>query len=420
MNVKIAKFENHYWTILGRQLRDHLRRSLEKHVAERALLTGQMPSFVTQREGTFPLGEVPVFVFHAVEPTRLEAKFLYLQTNNYRTLDADELEAACREGVRKGREVALTFDDATWTFWAYAFPLLKKYGLRSVLFAIPGIVPDDSTPYPNLEDVCAGRRTEEELEGRGKIQPLCTWRELSIMHESGIVDVQSHSLTHARVPVSSHLVDFLHPDFDTDFYGNVNVPISSLDIPEKPERKLRLGAPVFESAPHMACRPRFREAPELVERMLGYVDKRGSGAFFRRPSWRKELANFFRRWPAGRLGSFQTLPDMKAAARRELEESKKILEERLAGKEIRHFCYPWFTASDMADRLTAQAGYRTVHYGLQTNHRRKWSTEVPFRIRRISDAYLFRLPGKGRLSIWSIYRSFMADRVHRFASKTSV
>jgi peptidoglycan/xylan/chitin deacetylase (PgdA/CDA1 family) len=68
--------------------------------------------------------EIPVFVFHEVAPRRLETQLLYLRSNGYCTLDADELEAAAKGGIRKEREVALTFDDATWTFWMYAYPLL--------------------------------------------------------------------------------------------------------------------------------------------------------------------------------------------------------------------------------------------------------------------------------------------------------
>jgi peptidoglycan/xylan/chitin deacetylase (PgdA/CDA1 family) len=384
-----------------------LRRSLEKNAPEvRAFLTGQIPSFVTQSGGSTPVGEVPVFVFHDVAPKRLEAQLLYLRSNGYCTLDANQLAAAAKGGTRKEHEVALTFDDATWTFWAYAYPLLKKYGFRAILFAIPGIVPDDSTPHPSLEDLWDGRCTQEDLDKRGTIQPLCTWHELAIMHESGLVDVQSHSLTHARVAISARLVDFLHPGFDR-YIHNLNVPISSLDNPKYPERKLRLGAPVFASAPRMVCRPRFRETPELIETMTGYVEEHGGVTFFDRPSWRKELLALFKRWPADKLGSFETSEERESAVRRELSESRRILEERLVGKEVRHFCYPWCAGSETADRLAAEAGYQTVHYGPELKGGKAQIVRAPLRVRRLPDEYLFRLPGDGRVSIRSIWMNRM-------------
>jgi peptidoglycan/xylan/chitin deacetylase (PgdA/CDA1 family) len=380
-----------------------LRRSFDKNASEgKAFLTGQMPSFVTRRKLSTPLQEVPVFVFHEVEPEPFEAQLHYLQSNGYRTLDANALEAVTRGGGREGSEVCLTFDDGTSTFWSYAFPLLKKFGFRAILFVIPGVVPEDATSYPNLEDLWEGRCVPEDLERRRHIQPLCTWHELATMHASGLVDIQSHSLTHARTHVSSRLIDFLHPGFET-YFSNTGVPISSLDHPEYPERKLRLGAPVFDFAPRLAGRLRFKETPALVEAMTGYVEDHGGSTFFGRPSWRKELVALFRRWPTEKLGSFETSEEMESAIRRELAESRKILEERLANKEVRHFCYPWFASSDMADRLAVEAGYRTLHYGPALNGRKMQTIGEPFRIRRISEEYFFRLPGDGRSSLWSIW-----------------
>jgi peptidoglycan/xylan/chitin deacetylase (PgdA/CDA1 family) len=384
------------------RLQYELRRSFEKNAPElKALLRGQMPSFVTEVLKSSTINEIPVFVFHDIEPKQFEHQLLYLRDNNYQTLNADELEQLAHDGMSNGRKVALTFDDATWTFWAYAFPLLKRYHLQAILFSVPGIVPEDLTVYPNLEDVWAGRGILEDLARRSKTQPLCTWRELAIMHESGIVDIQSHSLTHARVPIYPRLVDFLHPDFDT-YTSNFNVPISSQNNPEHPQRPLRLGAPVFESAPQMACRPRFNESSALVQTITGYVEEHGGVAFFSRRGWRRELLALFKKWPTQKLGSFDTQKDMEAAIRRELTRSKEILEERLV-KSVRHFCYPWFAGSSLADRLAAKAGYRTVHYGPDINDRKEPSREVPLRIRRVSNGYLFRLPGKNRASILKIW-----------------
>ena len=361
------------------------------------------------------MGEVPVFVFHEVRPERLEAQLHFLRSNGYRTLDAEELEASIHGNMEKGRHVVLTFDDATWTFWAYAFPLLKKYGFRAILFAIPGIVPEDSTPYANFEDVWRNECPLGEIESRAEIQPLCTWRELAIMHESKIADIQSHSLTHARVAVSPRVVDFLHPDFETGFYREM-IPISSEDDALYPERKLRLGAPVFEFSPRMSCRPRFMEAPELAKTTTAYVDNHGGSAFFGRPKWRKELTTLLGGWSAERMGDFETPEEMLSAVRRELTESKKLLEDNLVGNHVRHFCYPWFVGSDMADNLASEAGYRTVHYGLSINCRKPQTSGAPLRVRRISEEFLFRLPGTGRWPIWSISSIWM-NRARRLVKR---
>jgi peptidoglycan/xylan/chitin deacetylase (PgdA/CDA1 family) len=369
----------------------------------KAVLTGDMRAFFTRVTAAPCSGEVPVFLFHAVKPAQLDIQLRYLQVNGYCTVDADALETIVRMSPRNERAIALTFDDATWTFWAYAFPLLKRYGFRAILFVIPGIVPDDLEHYPNLDDVWSGDCTMADVENRGRIQPLCTWRELRTMHDSGMVDIQSHSLFHSRVAISPRLVDCLYPGFDTDFYGNVNVPISSLDDPHYPSRKLRLGAPVFESAPRLVCRPRFKESPELVNAMTRYVKEHGDNAFFGRPNWRTELESIYRKRPCGSLGEYETSEEMEVAARRELFQSKEILEQRFPGKKVLHFAYPWFGGSDMADRLAAETGYRMVYYGKSINSRRTNNNRIPLRIRRISEKYVCRLPGEGRQPLWPFW-----------------
>ena len=380
-----------------RQLRRSLRSSLTKNAPEiQALVTGNMPSFVIRASRR--MTGVPVFFFHDVEPGRFEAQLRYLGANGYRTLDADQLEARLRrpqdQGRDDGRDVALTFDDATWTFWAYAFPLLRRHGARAILFAIPGIVPDDPAPYPNLEDFWAGRCSPADIAARAKVQPLCTWRELRALHASGVVNIQSHSLTHALVPASARIDDFVHPGFAAGTFANSDLPLASSDDPRQPARRLRLGAPVLEAASRLCGRPRFLEAPELAQALVDHVAARGGAAFFERPSWRRELATLADAWPTDRRGRLETPEQTRAAIRDELALSKALLEQRLPGKAVRHFCYPWFDGCDLADRLAAEAGYRTVHGGIGVRSRH--GTAMPLPVQRVSEEYLFRLPGEGR------------------------
>jgi peptidoglycan/xylan/chitin deacetylase (PgdA/CDA1 family) len=374
----------------------------------RALLSGRIPAFAW---GGRVAGQVPVFVFHEVKPARFEAQLTYLRANGYRSLDADQLEDVLRPSGHADAAVALTFDDATWTFWAFAFPLLRRYGFRAILFAIPGLVPDDPTHYPNLDDVWAGRSTLSELQARATLQPLCTWRELAVMHESGLVDIQSHSLTHSRIAVSPRVVDFHRPDFDTYFFGNANIPVSVRDHPERPERRLRLGAPVFESASRLACRRRYREDPRLVDALTRYVDAQGGASFFAAADWRRRLRREVAGWPASRRGGFESEAEMVAAVRCELAESKRLLEDRL-DNPVRHFCYPWFEGNALADRLAAEAGYRSVHYGVLVA--RGAACEQPLlQVARLSEEYLFSLPGSGRVAPWWVWWV----RLTRFAAK---
>lgn len=377
----------------------------------RAAFSGTLPRFLRTTED--PEGEIPVFVFHSVEPARFEEQLGYLANNGYTTLDAKELVAALQGGTRVGqRTVALTFDDATGSFWAVAFPLLKKYGFRAILFAISGLVPDDDHLYPNLEDVWRGQATYEEIANRECIQPLCTWSELLNMHQSGVVDVQSHSLTHARINVSSKVVDFIHPRFNTYSFENVSIPISRNDSVERPLRRVRLGEPVYESASRLSGGPRFLEDSRISEKLVQYVEHEGGTAFFSRFNWRSKLYRIHRSLVAqtGMQTEYETPQQTERAIKMELSYSQELLEKRLPGKTIQHLCYPWFQGSSLADRIAGECGYRSVFYGLESGANDE-SKALPLKIRRVSEEYLFCLPGQGRRSMSSVW----TEKISRLA-----
>ncbi len=390
-----------------------LRRAYEKNVDEwLALARGHMPGFVAGRAGGLA-GETPVFCFHEVEPGRFERQLRHLHQNGYPSVDASELEQLLRSPGAARRQVALSFDDATSSFWTYAFPLLRHYGCRAILFAIPGLVPDDETEYPTLDDLWRGRATPEELAARAHTQPLCTWRELRAMHASGVVDVQSHSMTHSRVATGPRLVDFYHRGYPIERYGAVNVPISSLHDPLRAERWPWPGAPIFENAPRTAGRPRFLEPRALDEALAAHVAVRGGERFFAQEGWRRELEALVAQFSPGRRGRYETEAETRRALVWELGESKRLLEERLPGKLVTQFCYPWFQGSALSDRLAGEVGYAAVHYGLRLPRDRAPGSQIPLPIRRISDDYLLRLPGEGRLPLRAIWRERTASSLAR-------
>lgn len=375
-----------------RSLRRTLRRSLRKNLDEgRALVSGQMPAFVT-RPRPEEIERIPAFTFHDVEPASFERQLEHLAAGGYRPVAADELA----EGGPAERRVALTFDDATWTFWAYAFPLLGRFRFQAVLFVVPGVVPEAAGVRPTLEDVWSGRASRGDVERAGRASEFCTWPEIERMHASGLVDVQSHSLSHVRIPTGPRVIDFLHPDFERAV-GGFEIPQSALDRDVPPERPLRLGAPVFVSRPRLAGDRRFREAPSVVQELVTHVADRGGPAYFDQPRWRTSLRRVLDRVPDGDLGAYETAADREAALRRELVESKRLIEDRL-GTVVRHLAYPWHAGSDLGDRLARDAGYRSVLYGSFLVGSPP-AADGPLRLRRLPERYLLRLPGRGRATL---------------------
>lgn len=139
---------------------------------------------------------VPIFMYHfvsedpggnpypenVVRPSELEKQLKYLSTNGYETIfvtDLDNLQ------IYK-KPVILTFDDGFLDFYTNAFPLFKKYNMRASLYVVKDFTVKGG--YCNIDQI-------KEME------------------ESGLIDIQSHTVTHTRLAtlnldqIKSELID---------------------------------------------------------------------------------------------------------------------------------------------------------------------------------------------------------------------
>src|SRR6266511_3059109 len=196
---------------MTRSVLNSLKEHYNKASCELRFLRGRSyPDFVFRRQTGELNGEIPVFCFHSVSPDDFEEKLAYLKANSYRTLTADAFYE-CLQGKRPAhpKAVMLTFDDGWRSLWAVAYPLLRKNGLVGVAFIVPNWVQDSEECYSNLEDHWDGKATlEEVLAQNDGASPYVTWQEVQRMHKSGVIDFQSHSLTHGTVFTSEQIVDF--------------------------------------------------------------------------------------------------------------------------------------------------------------------------------------------------------------------
>ena len=146
-----------------------------------ALFNGALPDFVLAARPRELDGGIPVFSYHLVHAATFEADLAFLRDNGYRTLSAREFVAALGGELRvPPRSVLLSFDDGPANFHAVALPLLRRYAARAVAFVAPGLHADEDTAP-------AGDR------------PM-SWQELREVHDSGLVELQSHTLESRYVP----------------------------------------------------------------------------------------------------------------------------------------------------------------------------------------------------------------------------
>lgn len=151
---------------------------------------------------------IPIFMYHFItddygnatdtenylSPTKLETQLKYISDNGYQTVYITELDKL----YKYTKPVALTFDDCFVYFYNNAFPLFKKYNLKASIYII--------TNYINGPNYLTTAQIKE-------------------MKESGIIDIQSHSLSHpylSRIPIdqaSKEIIDskkILKELFDVD------------------------------------------------------------------------------------------------------------------------------------------------------------------------------------------------------------
>ncbi|USB31677.1 polysaccharide deacetylase family protein [Paenibacillus sp. YPG26] len=123
---------------------------------------------------------VPILLYHSVsgdqgdplkiEPARFEEQMTYLMNEGYHSITFNEL----REGWYNGRAlppkpIIITFDDGYEDNYSAAYPILLRTGMKATIFAVTG-----------------------SIGAPGRL----TWNQLHTMESSGLVDTQSHTVTH--------------------------------------------------------------------------------------------------------------------------------------------------------------------------------------------------------------------------------
>ena len=360
-----------------------VRRAFEKNRNDLfGLLFCQYPPFVlSNREQET---DIPAFVFHDVTAETLEPMLEFLADNNYVTLTADEyVERKIRGQRDREHEVLLTFDDGYKSLYAVAYPALKRYGLKAVAYIVPGMIPEGDA--------------EQKLELLE--QSLCNWREIQKMHESGVLDIQSHSMYHHSVAISNRLIDFVRPRLKCSFLES---DLSPLTCPGRGDQSLKpaLGTPIYDWGARCGAAPAFHENPSVAATCCQYVEKHGGPLFFETRNWRRCLKGI---WEASRKGEasgrLEDANEQRLAILKDFLDSKNDIERRLPGKIVRHFCFPWFRGAPLSMRLSNEAGYVSNAWAsLLPTFVRKSCVSMPIPIARLSPHYLWRLPGKGRKS----------------------
>lgn len=161
---------------------------------------------------------VPVLMYHhvsahkgdmvSVTPEVFEGQMRQMKEAGYRCLDSSELlDVISGDYSPEDRCLAITFDDGYLDNFVYAFPVLKKYGMKAIMFVVTGWVDgalkegrkrgalvDAFKKDPPTHDRCKGL-----IEQSSFSLVSIDWDMAAEMKASGLVEIGSHTKSHRSV-----------------------------------------------------------------------------------------------------------------------------------------------------------------------------------------------------------------------------
>jgi hypothetical protein len=316
--------------------------------------------------------------------------------NGYRTVTSDEIARLAIARVDPGpRAVALTFDDAWKSVWTVAAPLLRSAGLQAILFAIPGRVKDAAAVRPTIET---------EAPGGAPGEPFATWPELLAMHESGVIDIQSHTRSHAMIFCDDMVTGFVTPEYAR--VPLLNRPVTDTNGQVACVEPEALGTPLFVRRSRMSDARRFFADEQVADLCRDHVARHGGPRFFDRSGWRTELKGLLQ----GTRGRFESEDARAASIRGELADGRSLLNEKLGTTRVRHVALPWGIAGETTRRTLSDTGHVTAFAERPLKRRGVHAGDDPYQLMRLNGKFLTCLPGRGRRWFFTTVRQTIGNQ----------
>lgn len=342
---------------------------------------------------------VPVIMYHTITTDELGQDLIYLQKNNYYTLTTNEFYQYIKTGSKPAEKcILLTTDDGRKSLYKVIYPLLEKYQMKATAFILPY-----HHEHPNaMSDFIPDRlKTKKEVfECSFDGQMFCNWKEIQKMHESGLVDFQSHTLNQYRIPVSNEIVDFYHPKYRTGFALD-RLPIFLTNEFEY-EHALDYGRPIYKNASRLAGFKGYKEDIKLYTYCTQYVQKNGGIHFFNKSKWRDELFDMVKKYKMNYEidAHYESEENKKETMLKTLYQSKIEIESKLSNHEVQFIAAPWGESAHLTTELSKSIGYQALFITDKNGLRCCFHGASLFFLPRIDhkNHVIQSLPGKGRIT----------------------
>jgi peptidoglycan/xylan/chitin deacetylase (PgdA/CDA1 family) len=158
------------------------------------------------------MNSIPVLMYHHVNkvgsfinisPEMFDKQMRYLREKGYHTINSkDYLEILNGKKKISKKTVMITFDDGWLDNWVYAYPIIKKYEIKAVLFIITSLISNKNKRLTNENKLDISlpdhKGCIDKIKSGSFSEVMLSWEEIKEMEDSGLIDIQSHSHTHER------------------------------------------------------------------------------------------------------------------------------------------------------------------------------------------------------------------------------
>lgn len=320
---------------------------------------------------------IPIIYYHSVAPKintewvknylTLELRYFeeqlkYFVNYNYRFIDLKEYYLHNADEIFiKENAVCLTFDDGYLDNFIYVYPLLKKYNARATIFINPVFIDKRTIIRKTLEDYWNSKAALAELDKWG----FLSWDEMRLMEKSGLIDIQSHTLTHTKYFVSDKITGFHHPGADS-LYAVSNLYSEKLPyyIEDKNFDKLiPYGYPIFEERSSVIARKVSinQSLIHSITQLLKNQDWSKSFYYLNVFNKVKPVYDEYKRNNAI-ISNTETEREYKARIYYELKESMDIIEREL-NKKVSFCCWPHGDNNEFSHKTALKIGYKATSIG---------------------------------------------------------